>query len=140
MSVLTNEPGRLPSQTVQNPKGNVNVVTLRSGKKLVIKPMEQDEDNSPRFPGEEQIRPEALETLEQNTANENEDASEEERDVTDEERNTSEDRRPGPEPTASPVPVSKERGAPGAQNRDPQSQHNASISNASSCANKTCHG
>ncbi|CAM9000268.1 unnamed protein product [Rhodiola kirilowii] len=70
--------------------------------------MEQEEDKNSRLPGEEQIGPEALETLEQNTADENEDASEEERDVTDEEKNTSKDRRPGPEPTASPVPVSKE--------------------------------
>ncbi|CAM8986828.1 unnamed protein product [Rhodiola kirilowii] len=96
MSALINEPGRLPSQTVQNPKENVNAVTLRSGKKLVIKPMEQDEDKSPRLPREEQIRPEALETLEQNTTDGNEDASEEERDVTDEEGNTFEDRRPDP--------------------------------------------
>ncbi|CAM8966206.1 unnamed protein product [Rhodiola kirilowii] len=29
------EPGRLPSQTEQNPRGNVSAVTLRSGKKLV---------------------------------------------------------------------------------------------------------
>ncbi|CAM8951197.1 unnamed protein product [Rhodiola kirilowii] len=28
MSALTNEPGRLPSQTVQNPKGNVSMVTV----------------------------------------------------------------------------------------------------------------
>ncbi|CAM8943898.1 unnamed protein product [Rhodiola kirilowii] len=51
MSALTNEPGRL-SQIIQNPKENVNVVTLRSGKKLVIKPMEQEENKSPRLPGE----------------------------------------------------------------------------------------
>ncbi|CAM8940518.1 unnamed protein product [Rhodiola kirilowii] len=70
------------------------LATAMSGKKLVIKPMEQDEDKSPRLPGEEQIRPEALETLEQNTADENEDASEEERDMTDEEGNTSKDHRP----------------------------------------------
>ncbi|CAM8890240.1 unnamed protein product [Rhodiola kirilowii] len=76
MSVLTNEPGRLPSQTIQNPKGNVNAVALRSGKKLVAKPMEQEEDE----------RPEALETLEE----------------------ASEERRPGPAPTASPVPTSEE--------------------------------
>ncbi|CAM8889964.1 unnamed protein product [Rhodiola kirilowii] len=60
-----NEPGRLPSQTVQNPKENVSAVTLRSGKKLVSKPTEQDEDKSPRLLGEEQVRPEALKTLEQ---------------------------------------------------------------------------
>ncbi|CAM8908487.1 unnamed protein product [Rhodiola kirilowii] len=98
MSVLTNEPGKLPSQTVQNPKGNVNAVALRSGKKLVIKPIEQDEDKSPRLPGEEQVRPEALETLEQDK----------EEDVTEEEGNTSKDHRPGPVPAASPVPVSEE--------------------------------
>ncbi|CAM8936808.1 unnamed protein product [Rhodiola kirilowii] len=40
ISVLNNEPGRLPSQTIQNPKGNVSAVTLRSGKKLVVEPME----------------------------------------------------------------------------------------------------
>ncbi|CAM8920780.1 unnamed protein product [Rhodiola kirilowii] len=98
MSVLTNEPGKLPSQTVQNPKGNVNAVALRSGKKLVSKPTEQDEDKSPRLPGEEQVRPEALETLEQDK----------EEDVTKEEGNTSKDHRPGPVPAASPVPESEE--------------------------------
>ncbi|CAM8968646.1 unnamed protein product [Rhodiola kirilowii] len=75
MTTLINEPGRLPSQTVQNPKGNVNAVALRSGKKLVSKPIEQDEDKSPRLPGEEQVRPEALETLEKDKE---EDVTEEE--------------------------------------------------------------
>ncbi|CAM8972844.1 unnamed protein product [Rhodiola kirilowii] len=68
MSALTNEPGRLPSQTIQNPKGNVNAVTLRSGKKLVIKPMEQEGDKSPRLPGKEQMRSEALGTFEQDAS------------------------------------------------------------------------
>ncbi|CAM8989703.1 unnamed protein product [Rhodiola kirilowii] len=108
MSALINEPGRLPSQTIQNPKGNVNAVTLRSGRKLAIKPMKQEEDKSPRLLGEEQMRPEALGTLEQDTAEKNEDASEEERDATEEEGNTSEERRLGPVPAASPVPVSEE--------------------------------
>ncbi|CAM8910810.1 unnamed protein product [Rhodiola kirilowii] len=108
MSALINEPGRLPSQNIQNPKGNVNAVTLRSGRKLAIKPMKQEEDKSPRLPGEEQMRPEALGTLEQDTAEKNEDASEEERDTTEEEGNASEERRPGPVPAASPVPVSEE--------------------------------
>ncbi|CAM8954580.1 unnamed protein product [Rhodiola kirilowii] len=98
MSVLTNELGRLPSQTVQNPKENVNVVALRSAKKLVSKPTEQDEDKSLRLPGEEQVRSEALETLEQ----------EKEEDVTEEEVNTSKYHRPGPVPAASSVPVSEE--------------------------------
>ncbi|CAM8886497.1 unnamed protein product [Rhodiola kirilowii] len=102
MSVLTNEPGKLPSQTVQNLKGNVNAVALRSGKKLVIKPIEQDEDKSPRLPGEEQVRLEALETLEQDK----------EEDVTEEEGNTSKDHRPGPVPAASPVPEHNERRVP----------------------------
>ncbi|CAM8987452.1 unnamed protein product [Rhodiola kirilowii] len=101
MSALTNVPGRLPSQTIQNPKGNVNVVTLRSGKKLVIKPMEQEEDKSPRLPEKEQMRPEALGTFEQDAAEKNEDAAEEE-------GNAPEECRPGPMPAASPVPASEE--------------------------------
>ncbi|CAM8987361.1 unnamed protein product [Rhodiola kirilowii] len=108
MSALINEPGRLPSQTIQNPKGNVNAVTLRSGRKLAINPMEQEEDKSPRLPGEEQMRPKALETLEQDAAEKNEDTSEEERDVTEEEGAASEERRPVPVPAASPVPASEE--------------------------------
>ncbi|CAM8943415.1 unnamed protein product [Rhodiola kirilowii] len=63
MSALNNEPRRLPSQTIQNPKGNVSVVTLRSGKKLVIEPMEPEEEEDPKFPREELMRPEALGTL-----------------------------------------------------------------------------
>ncbi|CAM8905490.1 unnamed protein product [Rhodiola kirilowii] len=101
MSVLTNEPGKLPSQTVQNPKENVSAVTLRSGRKLAVKPMEQEEDKSPRLPGEEQMRLEARETLEQ-------DAAEEEQDAAVEEGDAPEEHRPGPVPTASPVPVSEE--------------------------------
>ncbi|CAM8947598.1 unnamed protein product [Rhodiola kirilowii] len=34
VSELKNDLGRLPSETIPNPKGNVNVVTLRSGKEL----------------------------------------------------------------------------------------------------------
>ncbi|CAM8959409.1 unnamed protein product [Rhodiola kirilowii] len=71
-----NEPGRLPSQTIQNSKENVNAVTLRSGRKLVGKPMEQEEDKGPRLPVEEQMRPEALE---QDAAKKNRDAPEEHR-------------------------------------------------------------
>ncbi|CAM8895146.1 unnamed protein product [Rhodiola kirilowii] len=108
MSALINEHGRLPSQTIQNPKGNINSVTLRSGKKLAIKPMEQEEDESPRLPREEQMRLEALGTLEQDASEKNEEASEEERDATEEEGNASEERMPGPVPAASPVPVSEE--------------------------------
>ncbi|CAM8902327.1 unnamed protein product [Rhodiola kirilowii] len=74
-----NEPGRLPSQTVQNLKENVSAMTLRSGRKLAVKPMEQEEDNSPRLPGEEQMRPEARGTLEQDAAEKNGDAHKEHR-------------------------------------------------------------
>ncbi|CAM8953879.1 unnamed protein product [Rhodiola kirilowii] len=35
MSALTNEPGRLPSQTVQNPKGNVSMVTVSDMKEAL---------------------------------------------------------------------------------------------------------
>ncbi|CAM8876572.1 unnamed protein product [Rhodiola kirilowii] len=63
--------------------------------------MEQEEDKSPRLPGEEKIRPEALGTLEQDAAEKNEDASEEE-------GNAPEERRPGLMPAASPVPASEE--------------------------------
>ncbi|CAM8905309.1 unnamed protein product [Rhodiola kirilowii] len=97
VSTLTNEPGRLSSQTIQNPKGNVNAVTLRSGRKLVVKPMEQEEDKSLRLPGKEQMRPEALETFEQDTAEKNEDPSEEEKD-------TAEECMPGPFPLPARVP------------------------------------
>ncbi|CAM8926097.1 unnamed protein product [Rhodiola kirilowii] len=38
MSALTIEPGKLPSQTIQNQKGNVNVVTLRMRKNLSSNP------------------------------------------------------------------------------------------------------
>ncbi|CAM8929390.1 unnamed protein product [Rhodiola kirilowii] len=58
MSALTNEPGRLPSQTIQNPRGNVNAVTLRSGKKQDVAPMEQEEGESPELPEENKDAPE----------------------------------------------------------------------------------
>ncbi|CAM8934164.1 unnamed protein product [Rhodiola kirilowii] len=91
MSALTNEPGQHPSQTIQNPKENVSVVTLRSGRKLDIQPMETEEDEDPRLPREEQVRPKALDTPVQ-------DASEEEKDVAEEEGNAPEDHRLRPVP------------------------------------------
>ncbi|CAM8933768.1 unnamed protein product [Rhodiola kirilowii] len=112
ISTLTNEPGRLPSQTIQNPKENVSVVTLRSGRNLAVKPMEQEKGKSSRLPGEEQMRPEARETLEQDAAEEEQDAAEEEQAAAEEERDAAveegdapEEHRPGPVPTASPVPA-----------------------------------
>ncbi|CAM8905496.1 unnamed protein product [Rhodiola kirilowii] len=91
MSTLINEPGRPPSQTIQNPEENVSVVTPRSGKELVNKPMEQEENK----------RPEALETLYEDEKNE--DAAEEEQDAIEKEENASEERRPDPVPAASPI-------------------------------------
>ncbi|CAM8969261.1 unnamed protein product [Rhodiola kirilowii] len=58
VSTLTNESGRLLSQTIQIQE-DVNALTLRSGKTLVGKPLDQ-EDKDPRLPGREQMRPESL--------------------------------------------------------------------------------
>ncbi|CAM8917282.1 unnamed protein product [Rhodiola kirilowii] len=60
VSELKNEPGRLPSQTIQNPKGNVNAVTLRSEQRRVVEPTGPEEDKDPEAPEEEQAKPEAL--------------------------------------------------------------------------------
>ncbi|CAM8994372.1 unnamed protein product [Rhodiola kirilowii] len=46
LSESRKEPGRLPSQTVPNPKGNVSAITLRNGKQLVTEAEEQEEDGS----------------------------------------------------------------------------------------------
>ncbi|CAM8934594.1 unnamed protein product [Rhodiola kirilowii] len=103
MSALTNEPGRLPSQTIQNPKENVCAVTVRSGRKLDVQPMETEE---------EQMRPKVVDTPIQ-------DVSEKEKDAAEEEGNTHEERRPGPVPMASLVPASeehKERSEPRPEN------------------------
>ncbi|CAM8949930.1 unnamed protein product [Rhodiola kirilowii] len=54
------EPGQLPSQTIQNPRGNVSAVTLRSGKQLVVESEGQGEEKGPRMPEENQTRPEVL--------------------------------------------------------------------------------
>ncbi|CAM8877934.1 unnamed protein product [Rhodiola kirilowii] len=62
VSTLTNEPGRLASQTIQNPKENINVVTLRSGQRSVAEPTEPEEDEDSEEPEEERTRPEALGT------------------------------------------------------------------------------
>ncbi|CAM8920172.1 unnamed protein product [Rhodiola kirilowii] len=64
VSELKKESGRLPSQTVQNPRGNVSVVTLKSGKKLVVEPEEPKEEECPMVPEENQNGPEPLGTLE----------------------------------------------------------------------------
>ncbi|CAM8900256.1 unnamed protein product [Rhodiola kirilowii] len=77
---------------------DVNALTLRSGKMLIGKPLEQEEDKDPRLPGEEQMRPESLKTLEDDVTDKDDDIFEEERDVTEEEENTSKEHRPGPVP------------------------------------------
>ncbi|CAM8895729.1 unnamed protein product [Rhodiola kirilowii] len=96
VSTLTNESGRLLSQTIQMQE-DVNALTLRSGKTLVGKPLEQ-EDKDPRLPGKEQMRPESLEALEEEAADEDDVMYEEEQDVTEEERDTSKEHIPGPVP------------------------------------------
>ncbi|CAM8886891.1 unnamed protein product [Rhodiola kirilowii] len=90
-----NESGRLLSQTIQIME-DLNALTLRSGKMLVGKPLEQEEDKDPRLPGEEQMSPEPLETLEDDVTDKDDDIFEEERDVTEEEENTSKEQRPVP--------------------------------------------
>ncbi|CAM8886480.1 unnamed protein product [Rhodiola kirilowii] len=94
MSTFINEPGRHPSQTIQNPEENVSAVTLRSGKKLVNKPMEQEENK----------RPEALETLDKDKKNE--DAAEEEQDAIEKEENASEKHKERPVPRTEAPKVS----------------------------------
>ncbi|CAM8962803.1 unnamed protein product [Rhodiola kirilowii] len=98
MSALANESDRLLSQTIQIMQEDVNALTLRSGKTLVGKPLEQEEDKGPRLPEKEQMRPESLETLEDDAADKDDNIFEEERDVTEEEENTSKEHRPGPVP------------------------------------------
>ncbi|CAM8907992.1 unnamed protein product [Rhodiola kirilowii] len=97
VSTLTNESGRLLSQTIQIQE-DVNALTLRSGKTLVGKPLDQ-EDKDPRLPGREQMRPESLEALEEEAADEDDGMYEEEQDVTEGEGDTSKEHIPGPVPT-----------------------------------------
>ncbi|CAM8991856.1 unnamed protein product [Rhodiola kirilowii] len=97
MSVLNNEPGRLPSQTIQNPKGNVCAVTLRSGRKLVVRPMEREEDEGPKLPEEKR-----------DAAKEERDAPEESRGTAERSKDAARDLAPGPVPAASPVPATEE--------------------------------
>ncbi|CAM8937090.1 unnamed protein product [Rhodiola kirilowii] len=76
---------------------DVNALTFRSGKTLIDKPLEQ-EDKDPRLPGREQMRPEPLEALEEEAADEDDDMYEEEQDITEEEGDTSKEHIPGPVP------------------------------------------
>ncbi|CAM8978185.1 unnamed protein product [Rhodiola kirilowii] len=62
ISTLTNEPGRLPSQTVRNLKENINAVTLKTGKRIFVEPTEPEEEEDPEEPEEERTRSEALGT------------------------------------------------------------------------------
>ncbi|CAM8999789.1 unnamed protein product [Rhodiola kirilowii] len=93
-SAHANESGRLLLQTIQGIQKDVNALTLRSGKTLANKSLEQEEDKDPRLPREEQTRPETLETLEEEATDKDDDIIEEERDVSEEEENTSQEHRP----------------------------------------------
>ncbi|CAM8982187.1 unnamed protein product [Rhodiola kirilowii] len=97
MSTLTNEPGRLPTQPIQNPKENVSVVTLRSGRKIDVQPMEMEE---------ERMRPKALDTPVQDASKEEKDADEEEGSAPEEHRPRLEPRHENPKSSATlPFPV-----------------------------------
>ncbi|CAM8986419.1 unnamed protein product [Rhodiola kirilowii] len=98
VSALPSKPGKLLSQTIQSSQENMNVVTLRSGKTIVGKTVEQKKDEDPRSPGEEQIRPEPLEILDAEETDKDDDTFEEERDATEEEENTSKEHVPNPVP------------------------------------------
>ncbi|CAM8877728.1 unnamed protein product [Rhodiola kirilowii] len=97
-STHANKIDRLLLQTIQGIQKDVNALTLRSGKTLANKPLEQEEDKDPRLPGEERIRPETLKILEEEATDENEDIFEEERDVAEDEENTSQEHGPDPMP------------------------------------------
>ncbi|CAM8940615.1 unnamed protein product [Rhodiola kirilowii] len=62
VSELKNDPGRLPSQTIQNPRGNVNAVTLRSGRNPTAAPTEPAKDIGLQAPKDEPTEPDALDT------------------------------------------------------------------------------
>ncbi|CAM8934116.1 unnamed protein product [Rhodiola kirilowii] len=63
ISRLDDNAGRLPSQTVQNPKGNVNAVTLRSGR--ATGPAEtEDETTEPSAPIQDEPRPDLVPSVE----------------------------------------------------------------------------
>ncbi|CAM8895161.1 unnamed protein product [Rhodiola kirilowii] len=97
VSALSSEPGKLLSQTIQGSQENMNTVTLRSGKTLVGKPVEQMKDRDPRLPGKEQIRPEPLEILDEEETIKMTTYLRKSGEVTEEEENTSEEHRPNPE-------------------------------------------
>ncbi|CAM8895856.1 unnamed protein product [Rhodiola kirilowii] len=56
VSRLEDTAGRLPSQTIQNPKGNVSAVTLRSGRRA----SGPSEDETPEEPEDEATEPDAF--------------------------------------------------------------------------------
>ncbi|CAM8972121.1 unnamed protein product [Rhodiola kirilowii] len=97
-SAHANESERLLLQTIQGLQEDVNALTLRSGKTLASKPLEQEEDKDLRLPREERTRPETLETLEEEATDKDDDIIEEERDASEEEENTSQEHGPDPVP------------------------------------------
>ncbi|CAM8981666.1 unnamed protein product [Rhodiola kirilowii] len=54
VSEYKNKPGRLPLQILQDPKENVNAVTLRSEQRRVIEPVEPEEEEDPEMSEEDQ--------------------------------------------------------------------------------------
>ncbi|CAM8892988.1 unnamed protein product [Rhodiola kirilowii] len=54
VSEYKNKPGRLPLQILQDPKENVNVVTLRSEQRRVVEPVEPEEEEDPEMSEEDQ--------------------------------------------------------------------------------------
>ncbi|CAM8926079.1 unnamed protein product [Rhodiola kirilowii] len=54
VSELKNKPSRLSLQTIQDPKENVNAVTLRSEQRRVVEPVEPEEEEDPEMPEEDQ--------------------------------------------------------------------------------------
>ncbi|CAM8953230.1 unnamed protein product [Rhodiola kirilowii] len=57
---LKSEPGRLPSQTVKNPRGNVSAVTLRSAGRLAEDEPGSDKEVGQEEPEEDQLEREAF--------------------------------------------------------------------------------
>ncbi|CAM8957593.1 unnamed protein product [Rhodiola kirilowii] len=57
---MKKETGRLPSQTIQNSRGNVSAVTLRSGKRLIDDLNGHEEGNESREMEENQVEPDFM--------------------------------------------------------------------------------
>ncbi|CAM8996318.1 unnamed protein product [Rhodiola kirilowii] len=105
---LKSEPGRLPSQTVKNPRGNVSAVTLRSAGRLAEDEPGSDEEVGQEESEEEQMEPEAFGHIGPDTADTRELNTTEERSENSARAPENEDPRPVPEAdnanTSAPLP------------------------------------